>query len=424
MKWQRKKITKTDFDVWFELSELTKSMSTAVCARWVRGHQDKWIKGVYAGIGPIHLEGKFNILMDRRAERRRVASDVTRHTIPFKTERATLWVDKAIVTTRTADYITDAITGPPMVAYIKEKTGWEQSTFDKVDWVAMGAYMKKIGIATRAKVVKLQHNWQNTGRQKGLFLASAGASAGAIHDASRCPMGCGHYESPLHYLTCSKNPKGMEMASNIKSISKWMRQQDTAPALVGIATRILYKFTQGDPAALDTWNFDNEPNGDALRELVADQKDIGWDNFFRGRIALGWSKLQNDQYSTMELPEGQAYKTGTWWASNLIRQIIYFSLNSWQIRNDVLHKDKVETEYKRERTELCARGRFWYRNANNLGRRMQKYFKRPPLDREKDSNQQLACWLDTLEAHYKYLVERGKDSGRVPLPEPRERRGG
>ncbi len=55
---------------------------------------------------------------------------------------------------------------------------------------------------------------------------------------------------------------------------------------------------------------------------------------------------------------------------------------------------------------------------------MQKYFKRPPLDREKDSNQQLACWIDTLEAHYKYLVDRGKDSGRVALPEPRERRGG
>jgi len=127
-----------------------------------------------------------------------------------------------------------------------------------------------------------------------------------------------------------------------------MRNQDTAPALVGIATRILYKFTQGDTTALDTWNFENEPNRDALNDLVADQKEIGWDNFFRGRISIGWSKLQGDQYATMDLPECQACKTGTWWASTFIRQLIYFSLNTWQIRNDVLHKDKVATEYKRK----------------------------------------------------------------------------
>ena len=418
------KFTKTDFDVWLEIAELAKTLRTAVCARWVRGHQDKRIKGVFAGIGPIHIEGKFNILMDRRAEQRREASTVTRHTIPFKTERATLMVNASIVTTKISDYITEAKTGPPMAAYIREKTGWAQSTYDKVDWIAMGIYMKKIGIATRAKVVKLQHNWQNTGRQKGLFLESAGASHQAIQAASTCPMGCGNYEAPLHYLTCTKNPKGMETASHIKNITKWLRNQDTAPALVGIVSRILYKFTQREPTALDTWNFGNEPNQAELNTLVDDQKEIGWDNFFRGRMATGWSKIQSDHYATLDMPECQAYKTGSWWTSNLIRQVIYFSLNSWQIRNDVLHKDKVATEYKRERDELCARGRFWYRNASKLGKRMQKYFKRTTLEREKDSNQQIACWIDTLEAHYKYLVERGKDSGRVPLPEPRERRGG
>ena len=76
--------------------------------------------------------------------------------------------------------------------------GWTQATFNKVDWDAMGLYMKKIGVGTQANVVKLQHNWQNTGRQKGLFLTSAGASHDVIHEASRCPMGCGDYESPLH----------------------------------------------------------------------------------------------------------------------------------------------------------------------------------------------------------------------------------
>ncbi len=251
----------------------------------------------------FHLEGKFNILMDRRAERRRLASSATLHTIPFETERATLVMNGSIVTTKIDDYITEAKTGPPMEAYIQEKMGWDQSTYDLVDWAVMGMYMKKISIGTRAKMVKLQHNWQNTGRQKGLFLESAGASADAVLQTAQCPMGCGQYESPLHYLSCTKNPKGAEMVNNIKHISKWLRNQDSASALVSIVSRILYKITQGDLPALTHWNFDNEPNRVELEQLVADQRDIGWDNFFWGRMALGWSKIQGDHYSDMELPD-------------------------------------------------------------------------------------------------------------------------
>lgn len=58
-----KKFTKTDFDVWIETSELTKELWSLVLAKWVK--QDKHIKGVYAGVGPIHINGKFHKLMDR-----------------------------------------------------------------------------------------------------------------------------------------------------------------------------------------------------------------------------------------------------------------------------------------------------------------------------------------------------------------------
>ena len=77
------KFTKTDIDVWYEASELAKKLKSTVCVKWVKGHQDKHIEGVYAGIGPISLGGKFNILMDRRAERRRLMSSITHRTIAF-----------------------------------------------------------------------------------------------------------------------------------------------------------------------------------------------------------------------------------------------------------------------------------------------------------------------------------------------------
>ena len=418
------KFTKTDFDVWNEASELTKELGTSVCAKWVKGHQDKHIEGVYSGIGPISLEAKFNILTDRLAEKRRESSTITFHNIPFQTEKATLIFNSAIVTTHIATHVTMAKSAPAMMKYIKEKTDWTEATFQMVDWDAMEVYMKQVSIGTRAKAVKLFHNWQNTGRQKGLFLMSAGASSEAIHEASRCPMGCGEYEAPLHYLQCTKCPHSAEMANAIKDIKKWLSRANTAPALVGIIMRILYKYTQRQLQALGEWSLQNESNSGQLEQLVQEQELIGWDNFFKGRISKHWSTLQEQHYSTLDLPECQAYKTGKWWASHVIRQLIYFSLNAWQIRNDTLHKDKVQSIYNSERSELRKRIRWWYSNSSKFSRKMQKYFKKTMLERNNDSNQSLACWIDTVEGYYRYAVERGDERAVVSVPPPRESRGG
>ena len=81
------------------------------------------------------------------------------HMIPFQSERATFSMDDAIVTTHIAKHITHAKTAPAMKSYITEKTDWSEATFNKVDWEATETYMKKVSIATRAKVTKLMHNW-------------------------------------------------------------------------------------------------------------------------------------------------------------------------------------------------------------------------------------------------------------------------
>ena len=103
----------------------------------------------------MSLGGKFNILMDRRAERRRLMSSITPHTIAFLTERATLRVNNSIVTTHVSDFITYTKTAPPMIKYLKEKNDWSDETFNTVDWAVMQTYMGQISFATRAKVVKL-----------------------------------------------------------------------------------------------------------------------------------------------------------------------------------------------------------------------------------------------------------------------------
>ena len=120
------------------------------------------------------MEAHYNIMMDRRADRRRKESIVTMPTLPMTSDEASLVIEGAFVTTKIDDYIRQAMTASPLKAYIKEKNNWTESTFHLVDWVAFGKFMGRLSVSKRAKVVKLQHNWQNTGRQKGLFQRNTG----------------------------------------------------------------------------------------------------------------------------------------------------------------------------------------------------------------------------------------------------------
>ena len=59
----------------------------------------------------------------------------------------------------------------------------------------------------------------------------------------------------------------------------------------------------------------------------------------------------------------------------MIQQLIYFSLNAWQIRNDFLHKDKVETEAAVLRQMLQREMEDWYQRSATLGPTFTKYFR-------------------------------------------------
>ena len=59
-----------------------------------------------------------------------------------------------------------------------------------------------------------------------------------------------------------------------------------------------------------------------------------------------------------------------------------------------------------------------------MSRAMKKYFKKTVLETGKECNQNLACWIDTLEAHYRYAVEKGDELAGVEIPKPRESHGG
>ena len=108
--------------------------------------------------------------------------------------------------------------------------------------------------------------------------------------------------------------------------------------------------------------------------------------------------------------------SGQWWASNLIKQIIYYSLNEWQIRNNKLHADLTENQYNTDRTNLKHEVQEWYsrQTDSTLQRTDQALFRKTLLERLQEPNFALQNWCDTFALVYRYNTNiQEQQNGRV-----------
>ena len=174
--------------------------------------------------------------------------------------------------------------------------------------------------------------------------------------------------------------------------------------------RILRAYTSDRRDDLDEWDFSNEIDSVALQRLIDSQAIIGWDNVFKGRISIEWRHIQSAHLQSTEDPNNPrpAYRTATYWASCLVQQIVYFTLNTWQIRNDKLHEDKLESEQKAKRKSVITAMSRWYEEASTSRPEFRDHnlFKMPFLQRKSHTTPMIESWIATVKEQYDYIERK------------------
>ena len=74
----------------------------------------------------------------------------------------------------------------------------------------------------------------------------------------------------------------------------------------------------------------------------------------KGRLATEWGDIQMKHYTDVYEEDVPSHISATWWASEFIRQLLYFSLAIWQHRNTYLHNTLEQEKKIQERTEAVA----------------------------------------------------------------------
>ena len=126
----------------------------------------------------------------------------------------------------------------------------------------------------------------------------------------------------------------------VVSLHRWFGQQKTHKLLQHILLMDVRKWTN-DKAVLptrleilsdlETWGIHAAHN--------EQQKKIGWNIFFKGRISRKCGDIQMSTYNADKSidPVPPHYYSSAWLTAGLIKELIYISLNMWQHRNRFLH---------------------------------------------------------------------------------------
>ena len=190
-----------------------------------------------------------------------------------------------------------------------------------------------------------------------------------------------------------------------------MVKNDTAKLMRIIIQMRMADWIKGD--RMPRINVREEEGGMRVQKAVDEQDEIGWDQFFKGRLSKEWQIIQDEEYQILSNKGEKVlrHQTGLWWTARMIRLIIYFALDEWQVRNDTLHetKDKTAREATRNRLKMIVTKMYdIHEQADHPA--LRRYFKRPYLETITKPTTRLEHWLTAVITLYE---EEAKTEGSI-----------
>jgi hypothetical protein len=134
-----------------------------------------------------------------------------------------------------------------------------------------------------------------------------------------------------------------------------------------------------------------------LSELCNQQKQIGWDQFVRGRISNLWVHQQNNPTQN---------NNGAQLMTKVLTYIIFTLHNLWTKRNDNIHGNDPLIQESQFTTFIAPRVKLLYSQKHLLPVGDQNILDLPITVLLKQTNQSLEKWLQTNEAYLMQSITR------------------
>jgi len=226
----------------------------------------------------------------------------------------------------------------------KEATGrdksWDEATYESIDWRHHGEVFKKLSNGRRIQISKYINDLLPTKRRLATFDNKVD---------SRC-FACNRlWEDTTHVLTCTCDARSEARIAARKTFQQKLTKMHTPDILTNTICKSMDDWLARRPVLPPEWQGPEEPIQRQIRSAFKAQAMIGWDQFFRGRIAKAWRTPIGTYYKIRQ--PGESF-TPDQWMRTVIKELWVFSIAIWKQRNSELHgtDGAVSMEQRRKDT--------------------------------------------------------------------------
>ena len=392
-----------DQDLWQLTTDLVESLPIKIKLKWVKGHQDTNIYGELIH-GPFKCDATLNIKADELAEKGMKAGGgrVTKKEI-LSTEAISLYNSKNIQISNLRRYMINHINGSDLEEYMMKRKGWTKAEMREIEWEGVEAMLRGARSQQRANLIKLLHNWQNTGRQKGKFrdarikINSDDPLTPTEEETHchKCPDGCNEEETDLHYLNCVALHAKRRRKVCIEKVLRRLKSLRTYEGITSTIGMILNRISNREELIFD-WE-ELQSDGDmAMTIAIEGQIRIGWNCLCQGFYHKEWARIQLRYYQRMG-KNTRALNIRRW--KKMFSTILTeYSIDCWKLRNESIHGNEKDESRKKRKMALGQQIRGLYKNKEELsGKTRRRVFNLPLKKRLGMGIQSSKLWINLAE---------------------------
>jgi hypothetical protein len=215
-------------------------------------------------------------------------------------------------------------------------TKWDNNTFESIAWEPLGESLKKLSIGQRIQLSKYMNDLLPTMKRQQTMDNSIDG---------RC-FECNQlWEDTNHVLRCPCKTRYTARKEAFATFRQHLTKQHTPDIMATLICNSMTSWLERSRISPPTWIPPEEKIMTQLTRAFQSQSKIGWDQFFRGRIAKDWKPAIQSYYH--ERQPGDSY-TPDQWMRTTIDAIWKLALTLWRQRNAALHgPDSATTLEKR-----------------------------------------------------------------------------
>ena len=214
--------------------------------------------------------------------------------------------------------------------YLHDKYKWSEQTWTDIAWDAYHAAAEAIPLTQLSTHSKLAHGWLDLGTHRQKLAASLEKEA-----ASKCPCCLTATEDFQHLLTCPDPRSTKTRYEAYEQLRMALRHHPGGAYLTRAIKTWTADPTTPPPVPISCSNLIKHKAQVATNE----QTGIGWENLFKGFIAIGWGYVHFERRPILKGIESAIALQKV-----IVKSMWLYTITIWKARNDILHADTVETK--------------------------------------------------------------------------------